>query len=226
MSRVFPPQSRAYFLAALTGLLLFGLMAVAGVTYYATPKYTRVGYAPAQPINYSHEFHVGRLGLDCTYCHNHVGQSPHANVPSIHTCWNCHGSDRGNIKSNSPALAPLREAWRTGQPIEWVRVHQVPDYAYFNHAVHVARGVSCVSCHGEVNEMEVVTHAKPLSMSWCLECHRNPYPNLRPADKVTELDWSPESDPLFNEARQKALIDYLKTEVGIKPPEDCSGCHR
>lgn len=226
VSRVFPPRSRAYFIAVLTGLLIFGLMATAGVTYYATPKYTRVGYAPVQPIEYSHALHVGQLGMDCTYCHTHVGESPHSNVPSIHTCWNCHGSDRGNIKSNSAALAPLREAWQTGRPLEWVRIHNVPDYAYFNHAVHVARGVSCVSCHGQVNEMEVVIHAEPLSMAWCLDCHRNPYPNLRPADRVTDLDWQPEAAPLDQVAAWEALLEDLKQNDVIRPPEDCSGCHR
>ncbi len=225
MSRVFPPRSRTYFLIGMTGVLIFSAMVVAGVTYYATPKYSRVGYAPVQPIKFSHKIHVGQLGLDCTYCHNHVDESSHANVPSLHTCWNCHGSDRGNIKSASPSLAPLRESWETGKPLEWIRIHQVPDYAYFNHAVHVARGVSCVSCHGQINEMEVVSHVESLSMGWCLECHRNWEPNMRPAEQVTNLEW-PESDPLYEEGKQDALIAHLRDTVGINPPEDCSACHR
>ena len=140
-------------------------------------------------------------------------------MPSTQTCLNCHGAALGAIKATSAALAPLRDAEATGRPLAWARVHKVPDYAYFNHAVHVRRGVSCVSCHGKINEMEVVWHTEPLTMSWCLECHRDPWPRLRPADKVTDLDWS--SDPGFAEVFREAMAD-----VGIRPPQDCSGCHR
>ncbi|MEM8883267.1 MAG: cytochrome c3 family protein [Planctomycetota bacterium] len=194
-----------------------GVIAIAAIAYYATPAYTRVGYAPRQPINFSHKLHVGGLGMDCRHCHTHVGESPHANVPSMQTCLNCHGTRLGNVAGGSAALRHLREAEETGRPVEWARVHKVPDYAYFNHAVHVKRGVSCVSCHGRIDEMEVVRHEEPLSMSWCLECHRNPAPHVRPADKVYDLAWQGSSEEI---GRQ--LIE----QAGIKPPEDCSGCHR
>lgn len=226
MSVVFPRRSRTYFLIALIGLLLLAVMGATGVWYYATPKYTRVGYAPLQPVSFSHAQHVGELGLDCTYCHSHVGESPHANIPATQVCMNCHGSDRGNIKADSPALAALREAAQSGRPVPWVQLHRLPDYAYFNHAVHVRRGVSCVSCHGQINQMPVVFHAEPLSMSWCLECHRNPQEHLRPADRVTDLNWDPSQDPLFRPESREEFLQYLTKEVGIRAPTDCSGCHR
>lgn len=227
MSLVFPRSSRRVFLTLVGALLVAGGMVTVGVAYYATPAYTRVGYAPTQPVAFSHAQHVGQLGLDCRYCHNHVGESPHSNVPSTQVCMNCHGPQWGNIKGTAASLAPLREAFAADRPLPWVKVHRVPDYAYFNHAVHVARGVSCVSCHGQINEMPVVFHSKPLTMSWCLECHRDPGPSLRPADQVTNLEWTPATDPTFGGlGTQEQFIDHLITNAGIMPPQDCSGCHR
>lgn len=219
MSRVFPPRSREYFRVFLFVVGALGVLSVAAIAYYVTPAYTRVGYEPAQPINYSHKLHVGGLGMDCRHCHNYVGESPHANIPSVQTCLNCHGAKLGNVAAQSKALTPLRAAEATGEPLEWARVHKVPDFAYFNHAIHVKRGVSCVNCHGRIDQMEVVREVEPLSMSWCLECHRDPAPNLRPADKVFDLAWQPDYDP---EAWGRALIE----KAGIRPPHVCSGCHR
>jgi len=223
----FSPDSRRIFLLTLASLAVLGVLTVAGVWYYATPSYTRVGYKPTQPIGFSHAIHVTNLGMDCRYCHNHVGQSPHSNVPATQLCMNCHGPKWGNIRATADSLAPLREAFAEDRPVPWIRIHRTPDYVYFNHAVHVGRGVSCVSCHGQVNEMPVVYHAKPLSMSWCLECHRDPQPHLRPADQVTNLEWSAKTDPNFAGAQTHAkFVDHLIKESGIHPPQDCSGCHR
>jgi hypothetical protein len=166
--------------------------AVAGATYYFTPKYTRVGYEPTQPVPFSHKIHVGEVGMDCRYCHSYVEMSSHSNVPTNQTCYNCHGPDKGQVKKDSDKLALVREANTTGKPIEWIKVHKAPDYVYFNHSVHVNRGVSCVSCHGQINEMEVVKHAEPHSMGWCLDCHRNPENSLRPLDQITNLTYKPE----------------------------------
>ncbi|MHC4953442.1 MAG: cytochrome c3 family protein [Planctomycetota bacterium] len=221
MSTVFPPRSREYFKIALFVLAAVGALAAAGIAYYVTPAYTRVGYEPLQPISFSHKLHVGGLGMECLHCHNHVGDSPHANVPSTQTCLNCHGTRFGNVAGQSAALAPLRAAELSGRALEWARVHKVPDYAYFNHAVHVRRGVSCVSCHGRIDEMDVVRHEQPLSMSWCLDCHRNPGPNLRPASKVFDLGWTPNS----KEEQEKFANDLIRN-AGIHPPQNCSGCHR
>jgi hypothetical protein len=198
------------------GLTLFAV--VAGVWAYFTPKYTRVGYMPNQPVPFSHALHAGQLGMDCRYCHSNVEVSSHANVHSTQTCMGCHSV----IQQGNPKLQAVYESWETGKPIEWIRIHQVPDYAYFNHAVHVARGVSCLSCHGQINEMEVVYHDQPQSMGWCLECHRAPENHLRPIDKVYDLDWRPAHEGLD----QKELGLRLKQEWHVNPPEDCSACHR
>lgn len=186
--------------------LLFVLTGVtAAVAYYFTPKYTRVGYEPTQPVPFSHKIHAGQLGLDCRYCHSYVEVSGHSNVPTNQTCFNCHGAGKGNIRSNSPKLELVMKAAATGQPIPWVKVHKVPDYAYFNHSVHINRGVSCVSCHGKINEMEVVRHAENQSMGWCLECHRNPEQKLRPLDQITNLNYDPSQ--LDRSAFYKGLMD-------------------
>lgn len=231
MSRIFPRSSRSIAAALLLGLLLFGGLVTAGITYYMTPKYARVGYAPVQPVPYSHKLHVGQLGLDCTYCHTNVLEAPHANVPATNVCMNCHDPAKGNIKGDSPLLAPVRDAWKTGRPVPWVRVHKLSDFVYFNHQIHVNRGVSCVSCHGRVDQMETVTVIQPLSMSWCLNCHRNPEPNLRPNALVTKLAWDPQKDwtasaqTLFTPS-QAEFAAKLKQETGLKPPVNCTTCHR
>jgi len=191
------------------------LLAVGGVWYFGSPEYTDVGYQPHQPIPYSHRLHAGELALDCRYCHASVEVSPVANIPPTKVCMNCHTV----ILKESPALEPLRESLRTGQPIHWLRVHKLPDYAYFNHGVHVRAGVGCASCHGRIDTMEVVHQVKPLSMSWCLGCHRQPEPYLRPLNQVTNMHWKPPPDQA--EFARKAM-----SERHLKPPVDCSGCHR
>ncbi len=193
------------------------VLGITGIYYYAPPEYTRVGYAPKQPVAYSHELHAGRLGLSCLYCHTGVEESSVAKIPPTQTCINCHQA----IKADSPQLEAIRVSWADGSPIRWERVHQTPDYVYFNHAVHVRRGVGCVSCHGKVNEMPVVVHEKPLSMGWCLECHRHPEEHLRPPDQATNFEWQP---PQGQNQRDFGLT--LKDQFGIRAPETCTGCHR
>jgi hypothetical protein len=192
-----------------------GLLAVGGVWYFGSPRFTDVGYRPVQPVPYSHALHVGDLGLDCRYCHVSVEHSPVANVPPTQTCMNCHRL----VKRDSPLLEPIRASFDSGRPMRWIRVHNLPDYAYFNHAAHVHAGVGCRSCHGDVQRMEIVTQVEPLSMSWCLDCHRDPGPHLRPVEEVTNMEWSPGRD--HAEFAQQAIL-----ERGIAPPVDCSGCHR
>jgi hypothetical protein len=187
-----------------------------GWYYYALPSYTRVGYQPDQPVPFSHELHAGKLGMDCAYCHQSVFESPHASVPAAQTCMNCHNPKMANVKGNSPVLAPVRASYDTGKPVEWKRVHKLPEYAYFNHAVHTNKGVSCVSCHGQVNEMKVVWHDQPLSMGWCLKCHNDPHEHLRPFDKVTDLTWKPKPGTGAEIAQQLA----------VKAPMSCQSCHR
>jgi len=185
------------------------------VTFGFSPKTTDVGYQPEQPVHYSHALHVGQLGIDCRYCHNTVEVAAKAAVPPTQTCMNCHSM----IRTNSEKLIPVRQSYATGMPVEWIRVHDLPDYVFFNHSAHVRRGVGCVSCHGRIDTMEVVSQVEPLSMGWCLECHRNPERHLRPPEYVTVLDWVPEEDQL-------ALGSRLRENNNINPPTDCNTCHR
>jgi hypothetical protein len=183
------------------------------IWYGASPKTTDVGYMPEQPVPYSHALHAGQLGIDCRYCHNTVEESSHAAVPAAQTCMNCHSK----VWTTSPKLALIRESYATGKAVEWVKVHDLPDYAYFNHSAHVTRGVGCVSCHGRVDQMEKVYQHEPLSMGWCLDCHRNPEPNLRPVEEVTNMTWTQPNAEFGKEFRAKNHI---------APPTDCSTCHR
>lgn len=218
MANIFPKWSNWFPLQALFCGGVTGILVVAGVWYYFTPKYTRVGYMPTQPVPFSHALHVGQLGMDCRYCHSHVEFAAHSNVPSTETCMACHSQ----VQKLSPKLEVVRESYETGEPIPWVRVHQAPDYVYFNHAVHVNRGVSCQSCHGNVNQMEVVYHDQPHSMGWCLQCHRAPENYLRPIEEVYNLDWKPEDMG----TTQSEIGLRLKEEWAINPPVGCAGCHR
>lgn len=217
MSHIFPKSANKLPLQIIIFVLILVGVVTAATTYYATPKYTRIGYAPVQPVPFSHALHNGQLGIDCRYCHIGVDQGATSTVPTAQTCMNCHSV----IRTDSAALAPVRESYASGDPIKWVKIHQMPDYVYFNHAVHVNRGISCVECHGQVNEMDVVTHSKPLSMGFCLDCHRDPASAVRPLDQVTNLNWTP-----ANAAEHaKWAADFVKNNK-ISPPQSCTGCHR
>ena len=218
MANIFPRWTNTLPLKILVALVFIGGGVAAAMNYYFTPKYTRVGYMPSQPIPFSHQIHAGQLGMDCRYCHSHVEKSGHANIPTADTCYRCHQ----HVKTNTPHIAKIKEAVETGKALEWVKVHKVPDYAYFNHSVHVNSGVSCVNCHGKVNEMPVVWHDQSQSMAWCLDCHRNPEKALRPMDKITNLDWTAESAG----KDQKDLGEALKKAWKIHPPDNCAACHR
>ena len=180
-----------------------------------SPKTTDVGYQPEQPVPYSHALHVGQLGLDCRYCHSTVETAAFAAIPPTQTCMNCHKA----LRATSPKLLPVRESYATGMPVPWVKVHDLPDYVYFDHSAHVRRGVGCVSCHGRVDKMEVVAQVQPLSMSWCLDCHRHPEPNLRPPEAVTAMDWVAPEDP-------ESYGRRLRSARAINPSTDCWTCHR
>ena len=216
MAVLFPRWSNYVPLVLAAGAPLVLGTVVFAFSYWGSPEYTDVGYAPEQPVPFSHQLHAGQLGMDCRYCHNTVEGAAHAAVPPAATCMNCHGV----IKTDDPHLAPIRESYDADKPVEWVRVHMLPDYAYFDHSVHVAAGVGCESCHGRIDQMEIVAQDQALSMGWCLDCHRNPEPNLRPVDEVTTMGWDAD--------------DYLASEDeahpintrGLAPPEHCSGCHR
>lgn len=215
MAQLFPPSfNKLPLIAAAVGAIVPGV-AVAAIWYYGSPWYTDVGYEPVQPVPYSHKLHVGDLGLDCRYCHASVEVSSVANVPPTQVCMNCHRV----VKRDSALLAPIRDSASTGHPMRWVRVHKLPDYAYFEHRAHVAAGIGCVTCHGRIDQMEEVVQTQPLSMSWCLDCHRDPGPHRRPVGEVTNMRWTPPKDAA-------ALAAKLERERPVSPPLACSGCHR
>lgn len=217
MSKVFPKSINRLPIRILTILFVLVATAVVAFYYYGEPRYTRVGFAPDQPVPFDHALHAGQLGLDCRYCHSFVEQSGKANIPPASTCMNCHNQ----VRSQSPLLEMVRTSYETGKTIPWVRVHQLPDFVYFNHSVHVNRGVSCYECHGQINEMQVVRHEKPLSMAFCLECHRNPERFIRPPEEVFNLDWRPESTEEQLTRGLEAVQDWH-----VSPPVNCSGCHQ
>jgi hypothetical protein len=203
---VFPKWSN-YLREASAVIAVGGLVyATVLITAVFSPEMSAIGYAPEQPVAYSHAVHAGDLGIDCRYCHTSVETA---------TCMNCHST----IKTESEKLAVVRKSAETGEPIKWVRVHDLPDYAYFNHAGHIQSGVGCVSCHGRVDRMEVITQVKPLTMGWCLECHRNPDANLRPKEFVTDMEWVAEGDPAV-------LGAELRQKHDISPSTNCTTCHR
>src|SRR6266481_1558933 len=184
MAQIFHPStntiSRVSILGA--GFILAGLlwlMAALNRSSYATEE----GVARQQPIQFSHQHHVGGLGIDCRYCHTSVETSSFAGIPQTEICMNCHSQ----IWTNTPMLAPVRDSYRTGKSISWVRVHNLADFAYFDHSIHVAKGVGCVTCHGRVDRMPLTTQVASLHMEWCLECHRQPERFVRPRDKVFDL---------------------------------------
>jgi hypothetical protein len=182
---------------------------VGAIWYYVTPKNFQVGYAPTQPVPYSHRLHVGQMGMDCRYCHANVEVAAKAMVPPTQVCMGCHTM----VRPESARLAPVRASWESGDPVEWVHIHKLPDHAYFDHSAHLAAGVGCVTCHGRVDQMEVVRMEAPLGMGWCLDCHRDPQPNLRPKDQITNMEWKPEMAGNW-------------TPPEVNPPQHCSGCHR
>ena len=217
MAQIFPKWSN-YTVLAITVKAVGGLLAAIFVfAWWFSPKYTDVGFSPDQPVAFSHKLHAGELGMDCRYCHNTVERAARAAIPPTSTCMNCHKV----VKTDSPEIMKVAKAHNEGKPIEWVRVHMLPDYAFFDHSVHVAAGVGCATCHGRVDQMKKVTQHAPLSMAWCLDCHRNPEPNLRPKSEVVNMAWA--TDPAF--AGYNPAEDPHRTRE-VQPPEHCSGCHR
>ncbi|HYO08931.1 MAG TPA: cytochrome c3 family protein [Tepidisphaeraceae bacterium] len=222
------PNTRFVFPRWTNYVLLILVVGGAGGALYApvlaglgfSPKTTSVGYAPVQPVQFSHAQHAGQLGIDCRYCHIGVDKGPHSTIPPTQTCMNCHVS----IKPESVKLQPVRDSWASGKPVPWQRIHDLPDFVFFNHSAHVNRGVSCVECHGRVDQMDVVAQAQPLSMGWCLDCHRQPEKRLRPLDQITNLGWRPPAGEEGN-----ALAKQLKSEFKIRDAnymQACSTCHR
>ena len=217
---MFPRWANYLLPVIVIGAVGGGLYLPVAFGFGASPQTLAVGYAPKQPVGYSHALHAGKLGLDCRYCHNTIEKAAFAALPPTQTCMNCHT----NIKNQSDLLKVVRDSWQSGQSIPWVKVHNLPNYVYFNHSAHLAHGVGCIECHGRIDRMDVVTQAKPLSMGWCLECHRDPGPHLRPKNVlVTDMNFKrDEKDP--DQAPEKLMKDYGVRDVAYM--QSCYTCHR
>jgi hypothetical protein len=197
---------------------MFTLLCGVALAYYGTDSNLVVGYSPVQPIEFSHKLHAGDLGLDCRFCHFTVERSAFAAVPSTQICMKCHSK----VRTDSVRLLPVRATYAENRPIQWVRVHKLPDYVYFDHSVHLAVGVGCSTCHGRVDQMQRVEQVQSLSMGWCLDCHRNPAPFLRNLADVTNMNWKPRAVIV----PQMQAPPPVVASRPIEPPTHCSGCHR
>ena len=216
MAQIFHRSTNTISRVSLFGGVAILLVLVATLAAINRSSYvTEAGVARSQPVQFSHKHHVSDDGIDCRYCHTSVEESSFAGIPSTKICMNCHTQ----IWVESPILAPVRESFRTGRSLEWTRVHNLPGFVYFDHSIHVHKGVGCVTCHGRVDQMPLMWRENTLYMEWCLECHRNPERFVRPREQVFSMDWQPPSD-------QIALGQKLVQEYKIESLTSCSVCHR
>jgi hypothetical protein len=216
MRPLFPPSANTLLPLGAALVCALPVGAVAFAMAWVRSPYVTGQYDPVdQPVQFDHRHHARDDGIACEYCHTTARRSPYAGVPATAVCMDCHGQ----VWPDSPALAPVRRAALTGAPIAWRRVHRLPDFVYFDHAAHVTRGVGCVSCHGRVDRMARVFQAAPLTMRWCLDCHRDPDAHLRPLDQVTEMDWRP-SGPAREVGRK------VREALGVRSLTNCTTCHR
>jgi hypothetical protein len=218
MPQIFRPGANSIARCAI-GALAIAPFAFVALSYALalSPYQTGENITITQPAPFSHEHHVGGLGLDCRHCHSGVETSAFAGVPATETCMTCHSQ----IWRNAAMLAPVRNSFSLNQPIHWRRVNVLPDYVYFDHSIHIAKGVGCTTCHGPVDHMPLMRQAAPLTMGWCLDCHRDPTPNLRAANEIFASDWTPPADQA---ERGRMLVEKYHIHVGSLA--DCSVCHR
>jgi hypothetical protein len=219
MSQIFHRQTNVYSRLSILALLVFGGALGAVVAALNWSGYnTNQGAFVEQPIQFSHAHHVGGMGIDCRYCHTSVEESAFANIPPTKTCMNCHSQ----IWTNAPILEPVRASFREGKPLQWTRVHDLPDFVYFNHSIHVKQGVGCATCHGQVDKMPLMYQQSTLMMQWCVDCHRNVAKYIRPRDQVFNMTWErPADDPDLGE---RLVKEYNIANVGQLT--NCSTCHR
>ncbi|RDS80787.1 cytochrome C [Dyella monticola] len=215
MGQIFPPSFGLYAKLTLLGALLVVVGACLAWRGAVTDPH-RLDEPVSQPVPFSHKHHVDDDGIDCRFCHSSVETSSFAGIPPISTCMTCHSQ----LFTDAPVLKPLIDSWKTGVPLRWNRVYQLPDFVYFNHSIHIAKGVGCVSCHGRIDRMPLTRRVVSLSMDWCVNCHRDPQKFLRPREEVFDLAWQPKD--------QQTLGDKLVREYGIdtRRMTDCSLCHR
>jgi Cytochrome c7 and related cytochrome c len=216
MPQIFYPSTNTLSRVSIAAVVLsLAAFAMVGAGIQRSPYFTDVGVPREQPVPFSHAHHVAGLGIDCRYCHTTVETSSFAGIPPTETCMSCHRQ----IWSDSPMLEPVRESYRSGRPLEWTRVHDLADFVYFDHSIHVAKGIGCASCHGRVDTMPLTWRVATLHMDWCLDCHRNPGPHLRPVSRVFDMTWEPPPD-------HAAHAGDLVRERGIEKRTDCGACHR
>lgn len=216
MSQIFRPSTNALAKISIAAVVL--VVAGAGWALMGisrSPYVSRAKIPFEQPVPFSHKHHVAGLGIDCRYCHTTVERTATAGMPTTETCMSCHSM----IWTNAPMLEPVRQSWATGKSLEWTRVHDLPGFVYFNHSIHVNKGIGCASCHGRVDQMPLVYQENTLYMEWCLECHRNPEKFVRPKDKVFDMTYQ-------QPANQAELGARLVAEYKIKKFTDCYICHR
>ncbi|MFZ2493566.1 MAG: cytochrome c3 family protein [Thermoanaerobaculia bacterium] len=215
MAQIFHRSANTLSRASIVGAVLlagFVLVAIGGIV--RSPYFTNQGVHREQPVPFSHQHHVAGLGIDCRYCHTSVEKSNFAGIPPTSTCMNCHSQ----IWTNAEMLEPIRASFRTGKPIVWSRVHRLPDYVQFNHGVHVAKGIGCESCHGRIDTMNLVYQASPLTMEWCLSCHRAPEKFIRPREEIVTMNYRPAKP-------QSELGPELMKKYGVRKLTSCSTCH-
>jgi len=218
MPQIFRPYADTVARLVLWMVLILPFPAIGLAYWVAASEYiTGQSITLEQPVPFSHQHNVRGLGLDCRYCHSGVELSAVAGIPPTHTCMTCHSQ----LYTQAEMLAPVRVSLAENQPIRWNKVHKLPDYAYFDHSIHIAKGVGCTTCHGPVDHMPLMRQAAPLTMGWCLDCHRNPAPHLRPASAIFDPDWKPPGNSPERDAR--LLAQYA---IETKHLTDCSVCHR
>ena len=214
MPALFSPQSNRHLRLVLTVIVAAPIVSLVGLCIWVrTPWVTGESWNVEQPIEFDHRHHVEDDGIDCLYCHSAAERSQHAGIPPNSTCMGCHNQ----IWNETPQLELMRENYFARRSTAWGAVHDLPDFVYFNHAIHLDHGIGCSSCHGRVDQMPRVYQVSPLTMGWCLDCHRNPEPNLRPRDQITTMPWQPL--PLDQQAK-------LAAEYGVQRKTHCSTCHR
>ena len=215
MSQIFKPSTNTLAKVTLFGAIFFLLLSVWILVSLNRSAYaTRQTITRAQPVPFSHDHHTEAMGISCLYCHTSVEESAFAGVPPTATCMNCHKL----IWNDSPMLEPVRESFRTGEPIQWARVNDLPDFVYFNHSIHVTKGMGCVTCHGRVDKMPLLRQAVSLQMEWCLECHRAPQDFVRPRSEILNMEWVADD--------QSVLGAQLVEDYNIQSLLSCSVCHR
>lgn len=220
MAQIFRPSFNTIARVSIFGAA-FGALGAIGLAYglMKSQHQTRVSFVIEQPVAFSHAHHSGELGIDCRYCHTSVEWNKYATVPPTHTCMSCHSQ----IWDDSPMLKPVRDSLANNQPLEWQKIHDLPGFVYFNHGIHVQKGVGCVSCHGRVDQMKLTYKAEPMTMEWCLNCHRNPEKYLRPVEEVFNAEYA-----LSTEDQLKKGLE-LKTKYNIHSAyylTNCTVCHR